>query len=93
MMWGSGWWFGGLLWMVLFWGLLVAGVVWLVRAITDVPGRGGARAAIGTLREPSWMSGSQQVSCRWPSTASGAGRSSRVGEGPARRPCRRDVAS
>lgn len=35
MMWESGWWVGGLVWMVLFWGLLVAGIVWLVRAVMD----------------------------------------------------------
>jgi putative membrane protein len=46
MMWGSGMWVWGLLWMVLFWGLLVAGVVWLVRSAADRPERGedgGAR--------------------------------------------------
>lgn len=44
MMWGSDWWFGGMTWMVLFWGLFVAGIVWAVRAMTNAPGRGAARA-------------------------------------------------
>lgn len=43
MMWGSGWWVGGLVWMVLFWGLLAAGIVWLVRAAMDGLGRGDGR--------------------------------------------------
>lgn len=42
MMWGSGW-IGGLVWMVLFWGLLVAGVVWLARAAADGLGHGATR--------------------------------------------------
>lgn len=51
MMWGSGWWVGGLLWMVLFWGLLIAGVVWLVRATTDALGRGAGRGGdLGSAR-------------------------------------------
>lgn len=43
MMWGSGWCVGGLLWMVLFWGLVIAGIVWLVRATTDGLRRGAGR--------------------------------------------------
>ena len=35
MMWGSGMWGWGLLWMVVFWGALVAGIVWLVQAATS----------------------------------------------------------
>ena len=45
MMWESGGWVGGLVWMVLFWGLLVAGIVWLVRAAMDDLGRGDGRGA------------------------------------------------
>ena len=43
MMWGSGGWFGGMMWMVLFWALLVAGTVWLVRTTANAAGRGQAR--------------------------------------------------
>lgn len=38
-----GWWVGGLVWMVVFWGLIVAGIVWLVRAATDSSARRDAR--------------------------------------------------
>ncbi len=39
MMWSTGMWGFGLLWMVLFWGLLIAGIVWLVQAAVDRPQR------------------------------------------------------
>lgn len=32
--WGAGWWIVMVLMMVLFWGLVIAGVVWLVRSLT-----------------------------------------------------------
>lgn len=35
MMWGSGMWGWGLLWMLVFWGALIAGVVWLVTAASS----------------------------------------------------------
>ena len=40
MMSGSGMWGWGLLWMVLFWGLVIAGIAWLVRVAIDRPERG-----------------------------------------------------
>ena len=40
MMSGVGMWGWGLLWMVLFWGLVIAGIAWLVRAAIDRPDRG-----------------------------------------------------
>ena len=40
--WGLGW-LVGALWMVLFWGGIIALVVWVVRRLTD--GRGAASAA------------------------------------------------
>ncbi len=65
MMWGSGWWVGGLVWMVLFWGLIVAGVVWLVRAATDGPGRGvgrdGDRGSARTILDERFASGELSV--------------------------------
>ena len=45
MMWGSGMWGWGLAWMVLSWGLLVTGVVWLLRSAVDGPGRGAGQDA------------------------------------------------
>ncbi len=31
--WWDGWWMGGMmLWMVLFWGAIIFGVIWLIRA-------------------------------------------------------------
>ena len=40
MMSGSGMWGWGLLWMVLFWGLVIAGIAWLVHVAIDRPERG-----------------------------------------------------
>ena len=40
--WGGGWWVVMVLAMLLFWGLVIAGIVWVVRAAT------GDRAAAGT---------------------------------------------
>ena len=40
MMSGSGMWGWGLLWMVLFWGLVIAGIAWLVRVAIESPERG-----------------------------------------------------
>ena len=40
MMSGIGMWGWGLLWMVLFWGLVIAGIAWLVRVAIDRPDRG-----------------------------------------------------
>jgi putative membrane protein len=34
-MWGAGMWGWGVLWMLVFWGALITGVVWLVRTATD----------------------------------------------------------
>lgn len=31
--WGAGWWIVMVLMMILFWGLVIAGVVWLVRSL------------------------------------------------------------
>ena len=65
MMWGFGWWVGGLLWMALFWGLIVAGVVWLVRATTDGPGRGetwrGDRDSARVILDERFASGELSV--------------------------------
>ena len=41
MMWGNGWF--GLVFMVLFWALLVAGVVWLIRGLASGGDRDQAR--------------------------------------------------
>lgn len=38
--WGAGWWILMALMMVVFWGLVIVGVVWLVRSLVD----GGHRA-------------------------------------------------
>jgi putative membrane protein len=35
--WGAGWWIAMALMMVVFWGLVIVGLVWLVRSL--VPGR------------------------------------------------------
>ena len=40
--WGAGWWIAMALGMVLFWGLVIVGVVWLVRS---VPWRADRRGA------------------------------------------------
>jgi putative membrane protein len=40
MMWDAGMWGWGLLWMLLFWGLVIAGIVWLVRTAADGRDRG-----------------------------------------------------
>lgn len=40
--WGAGWWIAMALGMVLFWGLVIVGVVWLVRS---VPWRADQRGA------------------------------------------------
>lgn len=51
-MWASGMWGWGFLWMALFWGLLITGIVWLVRAATGRPDRpDGAQAARRVLDE------------------------------------------
>ena len=48
---GGGWWVLMVLGMVLFWGLVIAGIVWLARAgIGDRPG-GGAKGAKEVLDE------------------------------------------
>lgn len=39
MMWGAGMWGWGVLWMLVFWGALITGIVWLVRTATDPRGR------------------------------------------------------
>src|SRR5512144_216021 len=45
---GSGWWMGGMMiWMVLFWVLVVAGIVWVVRLSVDRPR--SAEGALGVL--------------------------------------------
>ncbi len=65
MMWGSGGWVGGLVWMVLFWGLLVAGIVWLVRAAMDGlgpgDGRGDDRGSARVLLDERFASGELSV--------------------------------
>ncbi len=65
MMWGSGWWVGGPVWTVLVWGLLVAGVVWLVRATTDVlargEGRGDGRGSARVILDERFASGELSV--------------------------------
>lgn len=61
MMWGSGWWVGGLLWMVLFWGLLIAGVVWLVRATTDGLGRDGDLGSARGILDERFVAGELSV--------------------------------
>lgn len=33
--WGAGWWVVMVLMMVLFWGLVIVGVVWLVRSLSE----------------------------------------------------------
>ncbi|MFN8215117.1 MAG: SHOCT domain-containing protein [Solirubrobacterales bacterium] len=40
--WGAGWWILMAFLMVVFWGLVIVGIVWLVRSLT--PGHGGHRA-------------------------------------------------
>ncbi len=42
------WWIVGTVWMVLFWGLVIAGIVWLVRVLTEPRG-----AAPGSAAPPS----------------------------------------
>jgi putative membrane protein len=50
-MWGSGWWLEGVFWMVLFFGLLTAGVVWLARAASNAASRGAPAGARRILDE------------------------------------------
>jgi putative membrane protein len=38
--WGAGWWIVMMLMMVVFWGLVIVGVVWLVRSLTAGHHRG-----------------------------------------------------
>ena len=39
--WGAGWWIVMMIGMVLFWGLVILGIVWLVREVAGSHGRGG----------------------------------------------------
>ncbi|SEM80628.1 putative membrane protein [Palleronia pelagia] len=56
MMWGSGHGIFGGLWMILFWGIIIALIVWAVMALRGKGGNGGPDAtgrpdALETLRE------------------------------------------
>lgn len=53
--WGAGWWILMVLLMVLFWGLVVVGIVWLVRSLT--PGHLGSRTTPLELLERRLASG------------------------------------
>lgn len=41
--WGGGWWLVMVLAMVLFWGLVIAGAIWLVRSLSSGHSAGGHR--------------------------------------------------
>lgn len=47
--WGAGWWIVMVLMMVLFWGLVIVGVVWLVRSLGDGRHRGHRHDPIDVL--------------------------------------------
>lgn len=42
--WGTGWWILMAVLMVLFWGLVIAGIVWVVRSLADGQHTAGASA-------------------------------------------------
>ena len=50
---GMGWWIlFGILWMLLFWGIIIGLIVWGVRAITQSAKEGDASGPSGTSLRP-----------------------------------------
>lgn len=47
--WGAGWWILMTVMMVVFWGLVIVGAVWLIRALTGERHRHNGRSAIEVL--------------------------------------------
>lgn len=49
--WGGGWWIVMVLGMILFWGLVVAGIVWIVREVGGHRHGGSAKTPMEVLDE------------------------------------------